>query len=107
MSLPAAKLPAFPRMWAKTAIKTTSSGLTLDYKLFLKSAHALSVDVTSCSFNQLANNYWILRGASIRRHINLTYAYVTPQQISVFGVWRHITIIKHTAVNIKYDSMLV
>jgi len=82
-----------------------------DNKLFLKSAHALSVDLTSCSFNQLANNYRILRGASIRRHIILTYAcvidsYVTPQQISVSGVWCHITVIKHTAVNVKYHDCL-
>lgn len=75
-----------------------------DNKLFLKSGHVLSVDLTSCSFNQLANNYWILRGASIGRHINLTYAYVidyyvTPQKISISGVWRHIIVTKQTALN--------
>ena len=83
-----------------------------DNKLFLKSAHALSVDLTSWIFNQLANHYWTLRGASIRRHINLTYAYVidyyvTPQQISVPGVWRHVIVTKHTAVNVKYHCCML
>jgi hypothetical protein len=82
-----------------------------DNKFFMISAYALSVDLTSCSFNQFANNYWIMRDASIRRHLNLTYAYVidsyvTSQQISVSGVWRHIIVIKHTAVNVKYHECL-
>jgi hypothetical protein len=86
MSSPAAKLTTFPRMWTKKAIKTHQPRdmANSDNKLFQKSTHTLSV--ISCSFNQLANIYRILRGASIQRHINLTYAhvidyYVTPQQI--------------------------
>ena len=63
-------------MWTKKAIKNHQlrDMANSDNKLFLKPAHAVSV--SSYSFNQLANNYRILRGASIQRHINLTYAYV-------------------------------